>query len=159
MPNKVNPIDFENGEGRMVVANSLFGGFHELLVSRLQRHLSDSTIQREIGSAYASCLIGYKSTFKGLKKISVNEAAIRADLADTPEVVSEAIQTILRREGHTDAYEVIKAATQGKALDAEGFAAMIDDLEVSDEVKAELRAITPENYIGNAAEWPYDKRS
>ncbi len=151
MPHKVNPIKFENGEGRLDLANAQFAGFHRLLRSRLQRDLSDSTVQRSIGEAFANSLIGYRSTLAGFAKIEVNEPVIREVLDDHPEVITEAIQTILRREGRTDAYEVIKKASRGKHLDAQAVTDLIDGLDVSDEVKAELHAITPQNYIGNAA--------
>ncbi len=151
MPHKVNPIDFENGEGRIDVANAQFAGFRRLLRSRLQRDLSDSTVQRSIGEAFANSLIAYRSTLRGLDKIVVNEHVIREDLVAHPEVITEAIQTILRREGREDGYEVIKAATRGRKLTLADIHALVDDLPVSDEVKDEMRAITPENYIGNAA--------
>jgi adenylosuccinate lyase len=151
MPHKVNPIDFENAEGNLGTANALFEFFaRKLPVSRLQRDLSDSTVERSFGTALAHCLIAYKAILKGLGKISVNEEKMRADLHAHPEVVAEAIQTILRREGVAMPYEELKKLTRGKQVTMEDIATFIDGLEVSDEVKQELKAITPENYVGLA---------
>lgn len=152
MPHKVNPIDFENSEGRLDIANAQFAGFRRLLQSRLQRDLSDSTVQRSIGEAFANSLIAYRATLRGLDKLLVNEGAIRADLDAHPEVITEAIQTILRREGQEGAYELIMKASRGKQLTLEEIHDLAIDLDVPESVKAEIRAITPQNYIGNAGE-------
>ena len=152
MPHKINPIDFENAEGNLGLANSLFTFFSaKLPVSRLQRDLSDSTVERNFGVAFGHCLIAYKSLLKGLGKISVNEAKVKAGLEAHPEVVAEAIQTILRREGVEMPYEKLKALTRGKEVSMSDIAAFIDSLEISDELKKELKQITPSNYIGLAS--------
>lgn len=153
MPHKVNPIDFENSEGRVDLANAQFAGFHRLIRSRLQRDLSDSTVQRSLGEAFANSLIAYRSTIRGLDKLEVNEEAIRSELETHPEVVTEAIQTILRREGVADGYEIIKEASRGRQLTLDEIHTLVDRLPVPDEVKDEMRAITPSNYVGNATEW------
>jgi len=151
MPHKVNPIDFENAEGNLGTANALFEFFaRKLPVSRLQRDLSDSTVERSFGTAFAHSLIAYQALAKGFGKIKVNEDKIREDLRAHPEVIAEAIQTILRREGVAMPYEALKKMTRGKQVTMEDFAKFIDGLAVSDAVKQELKAITPENYIGLA---------
>lgn len=150
MPHKVNPIDFENSEGNIGLANAVLGHLAEKLpVSRLQRDLTDSTVLRNVGVPLGHTLIAVASTLKGLDKLLLNEKAIRADLEQTWSVVAEAIQTILRREGYPKPYETLKELTRvNTTVDAESIAAFIDTLRVSDEVKAELRAITPWNYLG-----------
>lgn len=149
MPHKVNPIDFENSEGNLGLANALFKFFSaKLPISRLQRDLSDSTVLRNIGLAFAYSLIAYKSTIKGLSKISVNGVAIKAALDEHPEVIAEALQTILRREGVEVPYEKLKDLTRGKKVTLEDFRKFISDLNIADSVKAELRAIEPGNYVG-----------
>ena len=150
MPHKVNPIDFENSEGNAGVANALFEHFSSKLpVSRLQRDLTDSTVLRNIGVALAHTLIALKSLTKGLGKLTLNEEGIRNDLENNWSVVSEAIQTVLRREGIPDAYELLKAFTRTKNhLDVHSYSKFIERLDVSPEVKDELNAITPFNYIG-----------
>ncbi len=151
MPHKVNPIDFENSEGNLGLANALFEFFaRKLPVSRLQRDLSDSTVERNFGSAFAYSLIAYNSLLKGLGKISVNESRVREELEKHPEVIAEAIQTILRREGVEMPYEKLKELTRGREVSMEDFAKFIDGLDVKDAVKAELKQITPLNYIGLA---------
>ncbi len=153
MPHKVNPIDFENAEGNFGVANALFEHFsHKLPISRLQRDLSDSTVIRTFGTAFAHALVGYRSLLKGLGKVKVNEEALQASLDAHPEVIAEAIQTVLRKEGVEVPYEQLKALTRGKQVSLEDFAAFIDGLTVSDDVKKRLKALRPENYIGLAAE-------
>jgi adenylosuccinate lyase len=151
MPHKINPIDFENAEGNLGVANALFEHFsRKLPVSRLQRDLSDSTVLRAIGTAFAHAIIGYSSLIKGFAKISVNAPAMREALAENPEVLSEAIQTVLRKEGIDAGYEQLKELTRGKKVTLEDFADFIDGLAVDADVKKRLKALTPDSYIGLA---------
>lgn len=151
MPHKVNPIDFENSEGNLGIANALFGYFStKLPISRLQRDLSDSTVERNFGVAFGHSLIGYQSTLKGLGKVSVNEKKVVAELESHPEVISEAIQTILRRERMEMPYEKLKELTRGRKVTMDDFSAFINGLDVSDEIKKELSQITPTNYTGIA---------
>ncbi|MDP3965724.1 MAG: adenylosuccinate lyase [bacterium] len=153
MPHKINPIDFENAEGNFGVANSLFEHFsRKLPISRLQRDLSDSTVERTFGTAFAHSLIGYKSLLKGLGKVSVNEKAMLGDLQAHPEVIAEAIQTVLRREGVDVPYEKLKDLTRGREVTLEDFAKFIDGLSVDEKVKKQLKTLRPENYIGLAEE-------
>jgi len=150
MPHKVNPIDFENAEGNLGLANALFEHLSaKLPVSRLQRDLTDSTVLRNIGVPFAHTMIAFKSIEKGLNKLVLNEAAIRADLEDNWVVVAEAIQTILRREGYPNPYEALKDLTRvsGK-VDAGTMADFVDQLQISQEIKNELKLITPFNYTG-----------
>ena len=153
MPHKVNPIDFENAEGNLSKANSdlVFLGDY-VTNSRLQRDLSDSTVKRNIGAAFAHCLIGYSKCQNGLAKVVPNEQVMYDDLTATPEVIGEAVQTILRREGYADAYEQVKKATRGREVTIEDFHAMFADLDVSDDVRAELEALTPTGYTGIAGQ-------
>jgi adenylosuccinate lyase len=150
MPHKVNPIDFENSEGNLGVANAMLGHLAaKLPISRLQRDLSDSTVIRNLGMPLAHMLIALKSLSKGLDKLILNEEAIRADLDANWAVVAEAIQTILRREGYPRPYEALKDLTRTHArMTRESIAQFIESLEVSRAVKDELRKITPENYTG-----------
>ncbi len=151
MPQKVNPIDFENAEGNLEFANVLLGFFAEKLPqSRLQRDLSGSTVMRNVGVAFAHCLVAYTSILRGLEKISINKLAILEALAAHPEVVSEGIQTILRREGYPKPYETLKALTQGKKITREDLETFINLLDVSERVKVELLHLTPDRYIGLA---------
>jgi adenylosuccinate lyase len=153
MPHKVNPIDFENSEGNLTKANSdlVFLGDY-VTKSRLQRDLSDSTVKRNIGGAFAHCLIGYTKLQNGLGKVSPNEQVMRDELDANPEIIGEAVQTILRREGHGDAYERVKALTRGQRASLEDFRAMFDELDVPEDVRSELRALTPAEYTGVADE-------
>ena len=152
MPHKVNPIDFENSEGNLGMANALCHFFStKLPVSRLQRDLSDSTVERNFGSAFGYSLIAYASLRKGLSKIAVSEANICHVLNNHPEVIAEAIQTVLRREKVAMPYEKLKELTRGRAVTMAEFKTFIEALDVSPKVKKELLAITPENYIGLAA--------
>ena len=153
MPHKVNPIDFENSEGNLSKANSdlVFLGDY-VTTSRLQRDLSDSTVKRNIGAALAHCLIGYEKLERGLGKVVPNEQVMADDLESTPEVIGEAVQTILRREGHDDAYERVKALTRGQRVTLADFRDLFDDLDVDPEVREELRSLTPAGYTGIAAE-------
>lgn len=150
MPHKVNPIDFENSEGNLGLANAILNHLAgKLPVSRLQRDLTDSTVLRNVGVPLAHMMIALHSTLKGLHRLLLNEAAISRDLDNMWNVVAEAIQTILRREGYEKPYETLKALTRTNSkVDAESIASFIDTLKVSDAVKEELKAITPHNYTG-----------
>ena len=150
MPHKVNPIDFENSEGNLGIANALLDHLSaKLPISRLQRDLTDSTVLRNVGVPFGHILIALQSTLKGLNKLLLNEDKIRQDLQDHWAVVAEAIQTILRREGYPNPYEALKALTRtNTTITAETISNFIDTLEVSEDVKAELKVITPENYTG-----------
>ncbi|MEY3343799.1 MAG: hypothetical protein RL090_1483 [Bacteroidota bacterium] len=154
MPHKVNPIDFENAEGNLGMANAVFGFLSEKLpVSRLQRDLTDSTVLRNVGVPFSHTLIALRSLSKGLSKVHVNEHAILSDLDSNWAVVAEAIQTILRREGYPKPYEALKELTRtgGDSINRESIHAFIQGLNVSAAVKTELLAITPSNYTGNAS--------
>jgi len=150
MPHKVNPIDFENSEGNLGIANALFEHFAaKLPVSRLQRDLTDSTVLRNIGVPIAHSLIAIKSTIKGLNKLLLNQEVINAHLEANWAVVAEAIQTILRREGYPNPYEALLDLTRtNQRVNAETIKAFVDRLEVSDKVKNELKQITPQNFTG-----------
>ena len=150
MPHKVNPIDFENGEGNLGVANALFGHFSSKLpVSRLQRDLTDSTVIRNTGVAMAHTLIAWKSVKKGLSKLIVNRDKINADLEDNWVVVAEALQTILRREGYPKPYEALMELTRtNEKITGETIRKFIDTLDVSEAVREEMKAVTPFNYTG-----------
>ena len=150
MPHKVNPIDFENAEGNLGMANAIFGHLAEKLpVSRLQRDLTDSTVLRNVGVPIGHTLIAFKSILKGLDKLLLNEAKLASDLEANWAVVAEAIQNILRRESYPKPYEALKELTRGKAsISKTDIQEFIEQLEVSAEVKSELRAISPKNYVG-----------
>ena len=150
MPHKVNPIDFENAEGNLGMANAVLTFLSmKLPISRLQRDLTDSTVLRNVGVPVAHGLIAFASLSKGLGKLILNEDALHADLEKNWAVVAEAVQTILRREGYPNPYETLKALTRtGKGIDEETMENFITSLEVSDSVKEELRAITPWSYTG-----------
>jgi adenylosuccinate lyase len=150
MPHKVNPIDFENSEGNLGIANALFEHLAaKLPISRLQRDLTDSTVLRNIGVPLAHTLIAIKSTVRGLNKLLLNTDAINADLEANWPVVAEAIQTILRREGYPNPYEALKDLTRtNQQINATTIAEFVDNLQVSDAVKEELKKITPLNYTG-----------
>ncbi|WP_254528880.1 adenylosuccinate lyase [Natrinema gelatinilyticum] len=153
MPHKVNPIDFENSEGNLSKANSDLAFLAEYVTtSRLQRDLSDSTVKRNIGTALAHCQIGYGKTAAGLSKVVPNERVMRDDLEATPEIIGEAVQTILRREGQADAYERVKAVTRGKDVTLADFRELFDELDVDEDVREELHALTPAGYTGVASE-------
>ncbi len=153
MPHKVNPIDFENAEGNLSKANADLDFLASYLTnSRMQRDLSDSTVMRNVGVALGHALLGYQKTLNGLEKVKPAEL-MEEELAEHPEILGEAIQTILRREGYTDAYERVKDATRGQALSRADIDALIDDLEaVDEEVRERLTALEPETYIGRAPE-------
>jgi adenylosuccinate lyase len=150
MPHKVNPIDFENAEGNLGMANAVFEHLSlKLPVSRLQRDLTDSTVLRNTGVPLAHTVIAIKALLKGLGKITVNKAVIDSDLEQNWIVIAEAVQTILRREGYPSPYEVLKDLTRtGKKLTQEDFSIFIDSLEIDDKIREELKAITPFNYTG-----------
>jgi adenylosuccinate lyase len=150
MPHKVNPIDFENSEGNLGIANALFEHLSgKLPISRLQRDLTDSTVLRSLGVPFAHSVIALTSLLKGLGKLELNPAAIHADLEENWAVVAEGIQTVLRREGYPQPYEALKALTRtNQKITADGIQQFITELNVSDSVKAELRAITPFSYTG-----------
>jgi adenylosuccinate lyase len=153
MPHKVNPIDFENSEGNLGVANAMLEHLAaKLPISRLQRDLTDSTVTRNLGMPLSHTLIGLSSLSRGLSKVILNEEKIRQDLQDNWAVVAEGIQTILRREGYPEPYEALKALTRTHArIDAGAISAFIDDLAVSEKIKEELRKLRPETYIGRCA--------
>ena len=150
MPHKVNPIDFENSEGNLGYANSIFQHLSEKLpVSRLQRDLTDSTVLRNIGVPISHTLIAFKSTIKGINKLIVNETKIQEDLNNNWAVVAEAIQTILRRINYPKPYEALKKLTRTNAkIDKNNIKKFIDSLDISEEIKSELKNITPENFTG-----------
>jgi adenylosuccinate lyase len=150
MPHKVNPIDFENSEGNLGVANALFEHMSaKLPVSRLQRDLTDSTVLRNIGVPIAHSIIAFKSLMRGLEKILINPAALESDLEENWVVISEAVQTILRREGYPNPYEALKQLTRtNKTISKPELHAFIDGLSLPDHVKTELKAISPFNYTG-----------
>ncbi|MBP1901934.1 adenylosuccinate lyase [Halorubrum trapanicum] len=151
MPHKVNPIDFENSEGNLSKANSDLAFLADYVTtSRLQRDLSDSTVKRNVGAALAHCLIGYSKAEDGLGKVVPNEAVMREELDATPEVIGEAVQTILRREGDTEAYERVKALSRGRSVTLDDFRELFDELDVDEEVRGELKALTPADYTGFA---------
>ncbi|PIB32280.1 adenylosuccinate lyase [Gaetbulibacter sp. 5U11] len=150
MPHKVNPIDFENSEGNLGIANAIFEHLSaKLPISRLQRDLTDSTVLRNVGVPFGHTLIGFGSTLKGLGKLLLNQAKFEADLENNWAVVAEAIQTILRREGYPNPYEALKGLTRtNEAINKTSISNFIDTLEVSDAIKTELKAISPSNYTG-----------
>ena len=150
MPHKVNPIDFENSEGNLGIANALFEHLSaKLPISRLQRDLTDSTVLRNIGVPFGHTLIAFQSTLKGLNKLLLNKSKFAEDLENNWAVVAEAIQTILRREGYPNAYEALKGLTRtNEKINAQSIAAFIETLDVSESVKQEMRVITPSNYTG-----------
>ena len=150
MPHKVNPIDFENSEGNLGIANALFEHLSaKLPISRLQRDLTDSTVLRNVGVPFGHTLIAFQSTLKGLNKLLLNEPKFAEDLENNWAVVAEAIQTILRREAYPNAYEALKGLTRtNSVINAGSIAVFIETLEVSESIKQEMRVITPSNYTG-----------
>ncbi len=149
-PHKVNPIDFENAEGNLGIANALLHHFaSKLPISRLQRDLTDSTVLRNIGVPFAHTIIALQSIEKGISKLVVNEAAIEKDLDNNWAVVAEAIQTILRRENYQNPYEALKELTRGKqGINQKSLHQFINKLKINENLKKELKQITPKNYIG-----------
>jgi adenylosuccinate lyase len=157
MPHKVNPIDFENAEGNLGMANALLGHLAEKLpVSRWQRDLTDSTVQRNFGIALAYVVIALASMLKGLDKLQVNPDALRADIADAWELLAEAVQTVMRRYGIPEPYETLKALTRGQAVTRELLHGFIDTLEIPASEKKRLLALTPSSYLGLASELARD---
>lgn len=151
MPHKVNPIDFENSEGNLGLANALFGHLAaKLPISRWQRDLTDSTVLRNLGVAVGYSLIAYQAALKGISKLEANEGNMAADLDSNWEVLAEPIQTVMRRYGIEKPYEKLKELTRGRRVDAVGMREFIDTLALPDDVKAELKKMTPANYIGRA---------
>lgn len=151
MPHKVNPIDFENSEGNLGIANALFAHLAtKLPVSRWQRDLTDSTVLRNLGVGMGYSLIAYQASLKGISKLEVNEASLLAELDDNWELLAEPVQTVMRRYGIEKPYEKLKELTRGKKVNADIMADFIDGLELPDSVKAELKTLTPASYIGDA---------
>jgi adenylosuccinate lyase len=150
MPHKVNPIDYENSEGNLGIANAIFAFLAQKLpVSRLQRDLTDSTVLRNVGVPMGHALIAFQSTLKGLRKLILNEDKLQWDLDNTWPVVAEAIQTILRREGYPNPYETLKQLTRtNEIITPAAIQQFVQTLNVSDDIKAELSQITPQNYTG-----------
>ncbi|MEM7079391.1 MAG: adenylosuccinate lyase [Pseudomonadota bacterium] len=152
MPHKVNPIDFENSEGNLGVANALLEHMAaKLTVSRWQRDLSDSTVLRNIGSALAHCVIAYQATLKGMGRLEVNEAQIAADLGNSWEVLAEPVQTVMRKYGMEEPYERLKAATRGAQMNEALFKDILEQLELPAAAHAELKDLRPDTYVGAAA--------
>ena len=153
MPHKVNPIDFENAEGNLGIANALFDHLAlKLPISRWQRDLTDSTVLRNMGVGFAYTSIALQSAMRGIGKLDINEARLAEDLDNNWEVLAEPIQTVMRRYGIEKPYEKLKELTRGNRVDQAGMQAFIDTLELPDDVKAELKQLTPASYIGNAIE-------
>jgi adenylosuccinate lyase len=151
MPHKVNPIDFENSEGNLGIANSLFQHLaSKLAISRWQRDLTDSTVLRNLGVGIAHSLIAYQASLKGIGKLEANENKLLADLNDNWEVLAEPIQTVMRRYGIENPYEKLKELTRGHKLDAKAMQAFVDSLELPESAKKALQQLTPQTYIGNA---------
>ena len=153
MPHKVNPIDFENSEGNLGIANAIFGHLSaKLPISRWQRDLTDSTVLRNLGVGFAHSLIAYEASLKGLGKLEINPARLNEDLNNAWEVLAEPIQTVMRRYNIEKPYEKLKDLTRGKTMSAEVIKNFVETLDIPEEAKAELRTLTPDTYIGNAVE-------
>lgn len=153
MPHKVNPIDFENSEGNLGIANAIMQHLSSKLpISRWQRDLTDSTVLRNLGVGFAHSVIAYESTLKGISKLELNAQRIAEDLDNCWEVLAEPIQTVMRRYAVPDAYEKLKELTRGKGITPQALQAFVEDLEIPAEAKQELKALTPANYIGNAVQ-------
>ncbi len=153
MPHKVNPIDFENSEGNLGIANALMNHLsNKLPISRWQRDLTDSTVLRNLGVGIAHSMIAYSSTMRGISKLQINEASLAADLDNTWEVLAEPIQTVMRRYGIEKPYEKLKELTRGQSITAETLKAFVETLDMPDEAKKELQDLTPATYIGNAVD-------
>jgi adenylosuccinate lyase len=151
MPHKVNPIDFENSEGNLGIANALLGHLAaKLPISRWQRDLSDSTALRNLGVGLAHSLIAWQSTLRGIAKLEVDGRRMQADLDTSWEVLAEAVQTVMRRYGIANPYETLKQLTRGRPVDQEALAELIDRLEIPEEARERLRALTPGSYLGDA---------
>ena len=151
MPHKVNPIDFENSEGNLGIANAIFSHLaSKLPVSRWQRDLTDSTVLRNLGVGFGYAIIAYQATLKGISKLQVNEDSLAKELDNNWELLAEPIQTVMRRYGIEKPYEKLKELTRGKKVDAQAMSDFIDNLELPDAVKVELKQLSPESYIGDA---------
>ena len=157
MPHKVNPIDFENAEGNLGVANALFGHFAtKLPVSRWQRDLTDSTVLRTVGVGFAHSLIAYQSLIRGLSKLEVNAKKLNEDLENSWEVLAEPVQTVMRRYGIANPYEKLKDLTRGKGINRDDLHAFIKSLDIPEDARTRLLELTPQNYIGNAEQLAKD---
>ncbi|MCW8931531.1 MAG: adenylosuccinate lyase [Gammaproteobacteria bacterium] len=153
MPHKVNPIDFENSEGNLGIANALLNHLsNKLPISRWQRDLTDSTVLRNLGVGIAHSMIAYSSTMRGINKLQINEESLAADLDNTWEILAEPIQTVMRRYGVDKPYEKLKELTRGQSITAETLKEFVATLDIPDAAKKELQALTPATYIGNAAD-------
>ncbi|MEH6617112.1 MAG: adenylosuccinate lyase [Porticoccus sp.] len=153
MPHKVNPIDFENSEGNLGLANAIFGHMAQKLpISRWQRDLTDSTVLRNMGVGFGYSVIAYQSTLKGISKLELNERRLAEDLDNTWEVLAEPVQTVMRRYDIPEPYEKLKALTRGQGITKEALLNFVETLGIPEDAKAELRALTPASYIGNAVE-------
>ncbi|MFZ3186050.1 MAG: adenylosuccinate lyase, partial [Pseudomonas sp.] len=151
MPHKVNPIDFENSEGNLGIANALLQHLaSKLPISRWQRDLTDSTVLRNLGVGFAHSLMAYEATLKGISKLELNQHRIAADLDACWEVLAEPIQTVMRRYAIENPYEKLKELTRGKGITPEALMSFIDDLDMPAAAKEELKKLTPASYIGNA---------
>jgi adenylosuccinate lyase len=157
MPHKVNPIDFENSEGNLGMANAVLGHLAgKLPLSRWQRDLTDSTVIRNVGSALAYCLIAYRSTLKGINKLQLNPAAIDEDIDKCWEILAEPIQTVMRRYRIEQAYEKLKQLTRGKAITEAMIREFVETLDIPAAAKTELLKLTPRLYVGNAVKQASD---
>ena len=157
MPHKVNPIDFENAEGNMGIANALYGHLAaKLPISRWQRDLTDSTVLRNMGVGLGYSMIAFASLTKGMSKLQLNRERLGEDLNSSWEVLAEPIQTVMRRYAIEEPYEKLKALTRGNVMDQATIQAFIDTLEIPEQAKAELKAMTPATYIGNAVQQAKD---
>jgi len=157
MPHKVNPIDFENAEGNMGIANALFGHLAaKLPISRWQRDLTDSTVLRNMGVGLGYSMIAFASLNKGMSKLQLNEERLADDLNSSWEVLAEPIQTVMRRYGIEEPYEKLKALTRGNVMDQSTIQTFIDSLEIPEQAKTELKSMTPSSYIGNATQQAND---
>jgi adenylosuccinate lyase len=153
MPHKVNPIDFENSEGNLGIANAIFGHLAQKLpISRWQRDLTDSTVLRNMGVGFGYSLIAYQSSLKGISKLELNEHRLAEDLSNTWEVLAEPVQTVMRRYNIPEPYEKLKALTRGQGITKETLLNFVETLDIPEDAKAGLRALTPASYIGNAIE-------
>jgi adenylosuccinate lyase len=152
MPHKVNPIDFENSEGNLGLANAIFGHLSEKLpISRWQRDLTDSTVLRNMGTGLAYSLLAYKSTLKGISKLEINPQALEQDLNNSWEILAEPIQTIMRRHGVDEPYEKLKEFTRGQSMKQESIEEILEKLDLPESARIQIRALTPTNYVGLAA--------
>ena len=153
MPHKVNPIDFENSEGNLGIANAILDHMaSKLPVSRWQRDLTDSTVLRNLGTGIAYSLIAYQATMKGLGKLELNQVALDKDLEQNWEVLAEPIQTVMRKYGVPEPYEKLKALTRGQTLSESAIRSLVDQLDIPDAAREEITQLTPSRYIGRARE-------